>query len=236
MSRCLILLLACLFAAAARADDCLIERFPDIVVTFIRDRPAVPVGINGRYVFFMLDTGFTKTSVAPAARARFALPVDGRFRSNAVGTGGVTTVPYVTVQKFEFSGQTYIKPTFPVIGLDKPFSAADGQRDLYDGVIGGDFLMNYDVELDFADKGIRLYRRPACYGARPAWTAPYTTIPVRVTPQNVVVLPVAVNGATLRGILDTGASNMLLTLAATAGAGIDPAALRTGRTVATSGA
>jgi predicted aspartyl protease len=244
MVRYLVILLVCLGACVsgvgvsgggARAADCLIEQFPDIAVTFIRNRPAVPVGINGRYLFFMLDTGFTKTSVAPETQARFNLPIDARFKVKGVGTGGVTTAPYAVIGKFEFSGQTYFNPSFPVIGVDKPFGAPTGP-DLYAGVIGGDFLLNYDVELDFSAQSMRLFRRPACYGARPAWTGAYATVPVRISAQNAILFPVRVNGTVLRGMLDTGASGIVLTLAAASGAGIDPASLRGARTVATSGA
>jgi predicted aspartyl protease len=236
MLRRLAVLLVCLSGLAARADDCPIVRYPDIAVTFIRNRPAVPVGINGSYVFFMLDTGFTKTSVSPETQARFKLAIDARFHVDGVGTGGVTRAPYAVIPKFEFSSQTYFNPSFPVMGVDKPVDIPPGRPDLYAGVIGGDFLRNYDVELDFPAKLMRLYKRPACYGARPAWTDPYATVPVRVSAQNAILLPVRVNGAALRGLLDTGASGLLMTLAAATGAGIDPAALRTARTVKTSGA
>ena len=167
MLRRLVVALLGLVAATAHAEECLIERFPDIAVTFIRNRPAVPVGINGHYVFFMLDTGFTKTAITPATQARFQLPIDGRFQVKGFGTGGVSISPYATVGQFEFSGQTYINPTFPVIGVDAPIGTKGDQADLYAGVIGGDFLLKYDVELDFPDKVMRLYRRPACYGPRP---------------------------------------------------------------------
>ena len=60
----------------AKFPDCRIVQFPDIAVTFIRNRPAVPVGINGQYVFFMLDTGFSKTTITAATQARFRLPID----------------------------------------------------------------------------------------------------------------------------------------------------------------
>ncbi|MEJ0071906.1 MAG: retropepsin-like aspartic protease [Pseudomonadota bacterium] len=123
-----------------------------------------------------------------------------------------------------------------MIGVDKPFDAPADQPDLYAGVIGGDFLRNYDVELDFPAKLMRLFRRPACYGARPAWTAPYATVPIRVSSQNAILLPVRLNGNSLRAILDTGATGLVLTLAAAQGAGIDAAALRGAKTVATSGA
>src|SRR5579871_2575980 len=109
-----------LFAPAAlAADPCPIERFPDISVTFIRNHPAVPVGINGTYVFFLLDTGFTQTSITPATQARFKLPVDARFRSRGLGIAGVVTSPYAVAKRFEFSGQTYIDPPLPVVGLDR---------------------------------------------------------------------------------------------------------------------
>jgi predicted aspartyl protease len=215
-----------LFAPAAlAADPCPIERFPDISVTFIRDHPAVPVGINGTYVFFLLDTGFTRTSITPTTQARFKLPVDARFRSKGLGVGGVVTSPYAVVKRFEFSGQTYIDPPFPVVGLDRT-TRPNEPPDLFAGVIGGDFLRNYDVELDFGHDAMRLFRRPPCAPAHPIWGASYQTIPIRVTAANVVILPVAINGNRLRALLDTGATRIVLRLSALSGAGIDAASLR----------
>ncbi len=224
-------------ALAARAADepCPIERFPDVAVTFIRNHPAVPVGINGRFLFFLLDTGFTKTAVTPATQARFQLPVDARFRAKTNGTGGTLTAPYVSVKRFEFSGQTYIDPTFPVIGISRETGPND-PPDLFAGVIGGDFLRNYDVEFDFAHQAMRLYRRPPCRPALPACSAPYQTIPVRVGSNNAVVLPVTVNGSPLRALFDTGATEIVLRSAALADARIDPASLRGDRIVGTVGA
>ena len=229
-----------LLGAAARAQDrppdtCLLERFSDISVTFVRDHPAVPVGINGTYVFFVLDTGFSRTSVTPTTQARFKLPVDARFHSKGLGVGGAVTSPFVVVKRFEFSGQTYIDPPFPVIGLDRP-ARPNEPPDLFAGVIGGDFLRNYDVELDFRHQAMRLFRRPPCYPPHPAWDAPYQTIPIRVTAANVIILPVAIEGRPLRALLDTGATSIVLRLAALADAGIDPASLRADRTATALGA
>src|SRR5260221_3641086 len=135
MLRRLIVALLGLVAATAHAEECLIERFPDIAVTFIPNRPAVPVGINGHYVFFMLDTGFTKTAITPATQARFRLPIDGRFQVKGFGTGGISISPYATVGKFEFNGPTYIHPTFPGIRVDTPIGTNGEQADLSASVI-----------------------------------------------------------------------------------------------------
>ena len=235
--RPLLLLAASLLAcpAAIAQDACPIERFPDISVTFIRNHPAVPVGINGIYVFFMLDTGASKTLVTPATQARFKLPFDARFHDKMLGTGGSVTAPYVAVGRFEFSGQTYINPTFPVLDINRSRQRNE-PPDLFAGVIGGDFLRNYDVELDFAHDVMRLYRRPPCYPPHPNWDTPYQSIEVRLSALNVLIVPVIVNGNPLRAVFDTGAAGTVLRLAALSGARIDPESLRSDKTVGTLGA
>jgi len=224
------------FAPAAVAQEpCALQRLPDISVTFIRERPAVPVGINGRYVFFMLDTGFSKTSVTPETQSRFQLPIDARVQEKGMGTSGVVTMPFASIKRFEFSGQSYLNPRFPVVGLDQHLDE-HGRPDLFSGAIGGDFLRNYDVEFDFPNQLMRLYQRPACYQARPTWTTPYETIAVRVTPANAIVFAVQLGGNTIKALLDSGASNLVLALSAARRAGIDPASLQNDRTTRTSGA
>jgi predicted aspartyl protease len=230
------LLLACLLAGAARAEDCVFQRFPDIPVTFLRGRPAVPVGINGQGVLFMLDTGLARTVITPATQTRLELPFDARYSAKSVGAGGAVAVRYAKLKTFEFSGHRFTDQSLPVVEMDKPLGAGADEPNLYAGAIGGDLLLTFEVELDFPNKLMRLYNRPACYGTRSPWTVPHATIPIRVTMQFGAVLPVKVNGTPLRGLLDTGASEIVLTLAAASTAGIDAATLRKGKTVATSGA
>lgn len=221
-------------AQSAHAEDCPLDPLPPIPVTFIRDRPAVPVRINGTAVFFMLDTGFTRTSVTPVARERFQLPPDPRYQNRISGTGGESVVSQAVIKSFEFSGLAFADTSIPVIGLDR--SDNKGLPDLFSGVIGGDFLRSYDVEFDFPHGQMRLWRRPLCEPVRPAWTSQYTALPVQIATGNAVVLPVRVNGQPLRAMFDTGAALILLTLGAVPHAGIDPASLQADPVIFTSGA
>jgi predicted aspartyl protease len=220
---------------AVAQESCTLLRFPDISVTFIRERPAVPVGINGRYVYFMLDTGFSKTSVTPETQSRFRLPIDPRVSEKGMGTSGVVTMPFASIPRFEFSGQTYLNPKFPVVALDQHIEP-NGRPDLLSGAIGGDFLRNYEVELDFPNQLMRLYQRPTCYAARPTWTSPYQTIAMRVTSANAIVFPVQLGGTALKAVFDSGASSLVLALSAARSAGIDSAALEHDRTTHSWGA
>lgn len=231
------ILTACPLAPPAVAQEaCKLVPFPDISVTFIREFPTVPVGLNGRYVYFLLDTGFSKTSVTPETQAQFQFPIDPRFHEKAAGVAGDVTMPFATIRRFEFSGQTYINPTFPVVGLDQHLRQQVGRPDLLSGVIGGDFLRNYDVEFDFPHQLMRLYQRPACYVARPAWTTRYETIAMRVTLGNSIVFPVRLGGNGLKAVFDSGATSLVFTLATARSVGIDQAMLQKDKTTTTLGA
>jgi predicted aspartyl protease len=231
------ILAPCPLAPPALAQEaCKLVPFPDIPVTFIRELPAVPVGLNGRYVYFLLDTGFSKTSVTPESQAQFQFPVDQRIHETSAGIGGNVTMPFALIKRFEFSGQTYINPNFPVVGLDQHLREQPGRPDLLSGAIGGDFLRNYDVEFDFAHRLMRLYQKPACYGARPGWTTRYETVAMRVTRGNTIVFPVRLGGNGLKAVFDSGATNLVLALASARSVGIDLAMLQKDKTATTLGA
>jgi hypothetical protein len=83
---------------------------------------------------------------------------------------------------------------------------------------------------------MRLYRRPDCYEARPSWTTPYKTVPVRVTPTNTILFTVRLAGNPLKAVFDSGASRLVLALPSARSAGIDPAALQNDKTARMSGA
>jgi hypothetical protein len=197
------------------------EPAPEAVVGTLAFRPSEPnrvvvdlSPVDGRRFELMLDTGATDSVVTP-------------LMARALG---------VSVRRTK---QTpYRKGT--VLGRDLQFwvdtQASDtGSKTGWEyGLLGGEFLNDYVVEIDFPARKVR-FLDPKKYETPEAADAPdEAVVPVKIV-ANRVVVPVELDGKRIELMLDTGApSTMILSGAAAGGIGIDVAALEhfgTGGTV-----
>jgi len=78
------------------------------------------------------------------------------------------------------------------------------------GLVGGDLLSDYDVELDIPERRVRLWKASSCRADQLPWTGQRATLSAHVTMGNRVVVPAAVNGRPVDALLDTGSSISLL--------------------------
>lgn len=89
-----------------------------------------------------------------------------------------------------------------------------------DGVLGGDVLTRFDVEIDLATQTATLWQMPGCAGIegadlpRPDWASGGSGVPFTLGPGRGVQLPMQVNGAALSLQLDGGAGVRLRNAAA----------------------
>jgi predicted aspartyl protease len=90
------------------------------------------------------------------------------------------------------------------------------------GLIGGDLLSDYDVELDVSERQVRLWKASACRADQLPWSGPRATLSAHVTLGNRLVVPVAINGQPVDALLDTGSSISLLSTGAARGLGARP--------------
>ena len=79
-----------------------------------------------------------------------------------------------------------------------------------DGVLAPDLLRNFDVELDFASQTMNLFKQPRCDDHVVYWTDNFAKLPLEITEQGHIRIPVAVNGQTLRATIDTGSPLTLI--------------------------
>jgi predicted aspartyl protease len=179
------------------------------------NRIMVDLALEGRKSFIlMLDTGATNSVLTPLA-ARAAGVTVRRTKSNA-----------------------YRKKTS--LGVDLQFYVDTSSSDTGSstgweyGLLGGSFLKNYVVELDFDERLVRLLD-PAVYQVPEAVDGPdETVLPVGVVSSRLVV-PIQMNGKSLNVLLDTGApSGLILSGKAATSLGVDVAALSTSGTAGTS--
>jgi Aspartyl protease len=181
-------------------------------VLFARARDGSSRNNQSYHLAMGIDTG-ASTSVSPKAASMMHAPRDPHWRTRAIGTTGTLLADHVKLRDFEFAGKVYHTFSAPKIPLPPPLPstpAVNGYTPL-DGIIGGDVLSMFDVDLDLGGKSITFYEVRGCTHVTPPWTEPYASVPIKVTSRYNIVVPVEVDGHKLPALLDTGSTGYAIT-------------------------
>lgn len=180
-------------------------------VSFDANRPVMTGEIDGRPVRVLIDTGAQKSLVLRASARRLGLTLRTINGARMYGAGGGSDVQ-LAVADLKLAGVELHDMHLLVAGE----VGAD-----VDMLLGEDFLSNYDVELDLAHGAVRLLSGAGCQDSdMPYWAAGYDEAPLVGDPvrDNHLVVPVKLNGRSVRAILDSGASASVATPATAAAA------------------
>lgn len=200
------LMLVAMFAVpSAAADSCSpLKRLTTLELTPLRSGVVtVPVTFGNETVPFVLDTsaGQSRISTALAQRLHMTREHSAVVLVNGKGkTAETLAIPTELV----LGNLVYQSPKLREM-IDTP--APDAPQ----GVIGGDLLRNYDVDLDFAAKKMNLVSRDHCEGHVVYW--PFTTlakIPMVVDDRNRIVFTMTLDGHALTTVLATGQAHSAL--------------------------
>lgn len=169
----------------------------------------VPATIANRQVSLLVDTGDLFSIINKNIVDELKLPTR-KSRVQLVNVAGQRTtqevrLPSITLGRVRQEGVYFIvgEGTNPVGGRPDPF----------DGILGADFLLNVDVDLDYGAGKLNLISPQHCDGKVVYWQAPAVAIvPIRVDTQGKITFPLTLDGHTIRAILDTGASTTALNL------------------------
>ena len=211
-------------AQSARPPGCTVDLLARLPLSASRGRFSAPVNLDGQDVQMMVDTGAQRAALSPRAADRLGLAVDSgkTFRTNGVGGRSVPEHPRVV-------GQVRLGPVmWPRYGMQAVDSLPPPGPDdatAPEGIVGADMLSSFDVELDFPGRTMRLFSVVGCGGTF-ATLSGYDALTPLEGPRNLFVIPVTVNGAKLRALIDTGANASILGRSAARAAGVDAAALK----------
>jgi predicted aspartyl protease len=218
-------LLAWLCVAGVARAGCTAAHVASVPFTEERGYIYIPVTMNGATGSFLVDTGSAGTVVDSGFAARAGIGMDrhaGRYVIR--GAGNKETLPSFQghVRMTEIGALRY--QDWEYIIVDLSFMAHDGVR--RDGVLGMDFLHYFDMDIDFADHSLTLYRLSGCSEMSPLhWKGDYDSIPLKHTPSQNLTMPIYVDNALLNMELDTGAGRLLLSRDAAEKAGVTQDAL-----------
>lgn len=155
-----------LFAGSERAAaaTCTLQKIADLPVTMSGRNATIPAQINGQDARFFIDTGSFFSMMNPASAAKFGLKLgalDPHFR--IMGVTGEVDAHVTTAKTLTFAG-------IPFSGVE--FLVGEHGLGSADGLIGQNVLGGPDVEYDFANGVMRLFRPKDCGSASLAYWSP----------------------------------------------------------------
>ena len=209
----------------AKSTECVIEKKATLKLGYGAGMRTVDARIDGHPVTLGLDTG-ASTIVTPQAALGLNLPRDRRRITRAHGTTAIIEADNFVIKDLEFGGAHYRWKSVPVLSIAGGAATGASQTNAVSGLIGGDILSDYDLEFDFLNDTLTLYSVKGCTTITPSWQGSYTSSPMTVTWRREVLLPVEVDGVTLRAVFDTGATESALTTEAAARLGVTSKALK----------
>jgi predicted aspartyl protease len=178
---------------------------------------------NDQPATMLMDTGAERTTLTEAAVTRLHLHRDLQHPTNTFGIGG-PTASYEAIPD-DFAIGVFRLPVDRVkVGT---FALPEFGDVRPDGLLGADILLAFDLDIDLPAHRLTIYRARPCAGSKPPWTEPYSSVEGVGMWRDRLILPLSVNGADGRAVLDTGAQRSVLRPEFAARAGVTQAILNT---------
>jgi predicted aspartyl protease len=212
----LLLLAGCAATASPAPQACDVHKAAEIPLTLERGFITVPAKIEDKPVFMLIDTGSEGSVVTPAASSALGLQPDRHHHTTIHGTGGAITAENALLRSFEIGGMEMLGESMAVSSLPSTHAA---------GLLGADWLADFDVELDVAHQRMALYRVEGCPDDHVPWPGRKATLPARLTGRGLVLITAELDGHPVTALLDSGALHTLLADGPAARIGLDAAAL-----------
>lgn len=217
----LLLLAGCTATSPAPGPQaCTIEKSAEIPVSLERGFVSAPAEIEDKPVTLLIDTGSETSLVTPSAMAALRLQPDPHRRTTLEGTGGAITTQNALLPSFGIGGMEMLDQSTAVGRLPNPQSTAVNAY----GLLGADWLRDFDVEFDLPHRRMALYRVQGCGNDDVSWSGQKVSIPAQIYRSGLIILSVELDGQPITAILDSGAATTLLseTAAARIGVGSSP--------------
>jgi predicted aspartyl protease len=218
------LLLLPLLLAACGNPHCGLTSVATLPIALTRAQPLVEIGINGQTARMLLDTGAAHSVLTRPAAMRLGLRMKPGRISNLEGVGGATRDIPVIATSLNLGGLSLGDRVTDVVPTR--IGTPDGANP--DGLLGMDILSAYDLDLDFGDRRLTLYRGSACPTVPLPMPGPATVVETALSTQGHLVMRAALDGRSVLAALDTGTQHSGVTARAAA---LSPAQLAGDRKV-----
>lgn len=203
------------------AQTCGVERVAAIPLVYAGGFLVVPGGLDGHQVPLMLDTGSEQSTVTPAAVSSLQLDRDPLRRTTIHGIGGEVGNLNVRLVSFGVGPLRFVDPSLAV----GPVPQVPGLRQPLAGVLGEDFLADYDLDLDPPRHSLTLFRVRDCGAGFTPWQNAAPPLKLHRPEKGLTAIHLEVDGQTVSALVDSGARGSLVTLEAARRLGVTDDAL-----------
>lgn len=191
-------------AQSAWPEECKLHRLASFPMTAHGLSFTVPIKINGIEKKFLIDTGGYASTINESVAIKMGIPLKKIIGVQHMDVAGKSAQYFATVNSFEIGGFK---------GENFSFVAnAMGGGEYFDGTLSPNFLRAFDVELDFANQTMTLFKPHACAGRAVYWTPAYLSLPMRITEAGHMRIRVTLDGKELDAVPDTGSSDSIMAL------------------------
>ena len=186
---------------AAPATECKLVQVTALDMTMSPDGVMVPLMINGVSKNFKLDLASSASYLAQSTVDDLKLPTTSMRRP--VPSNGYLIKQNATVAKFQIGPLAADNQTIQVL-------PKDALKDGVGGLLGAAVLSDLDIDLDFTNHKLKLFRTNHCPGRVVYWTnSPAAEIPFELDPNGHLVIAGQLNDKPLSIAIGTGASSIL---------------------------
>jgi hypothetical protein len=224
-------MLATVMALAHAADAaCVVAKQETVPVDIVAGVPVVSVQVNDVALPFVLDTGAQRSLVTDATVQRADLRLDEWASTTVKGVSGYerhrnADPASLRLGDIALRRRTVAADSTLTVG-PLPQSALAGHE--IAGLLGADFLAGFDLDIDLPDRQVTLYHVTGCTGRFLPWQTDYDMIAAGQPFRDVLIIPVELDGRTLRAEIDSGSSIGLLTASGIDRMGLTPDVLAAG--------
>lgn len=198
---------------------CRAEKAAELPARLVHGQLIVPVQLNGKPLDFLVDTGSEGSMVTPEAAAQLGLTRNPKRTTTIHGTGGNLVSANVDVRRFEVGAIALTDQSLAVGPVPS------GEDSGVAGLLGTDWLGDFDVDLDVPRRRIALWRVRGCGAGFDPLQGRHFALPLIRTARGRVLVPVIIDGLGLFAYLDSGAVATIVTATAAARLGVTDAAL-----------
>jgi len=172
---------------------------PMYVAPTLRDRIGriwAPVLINGQGPFrLVLDTGANSSALLPSVAQALGIPLHESKKVQLHGVTGTAIVPIVVVDSLEVGDLFLDGERLPIVA--DVFGGAQG-------ILGGKGFQDKRIFIDFGNDQIRISRSRG-----QAAPLGYSTMPIKVTNGQLLMMDIRIGSVRAKAVLDTGAQQTI---------------------------
>ncbi len=200
ITACFALVALSSFTTESRAADCgQLKLLNSVQMTRApTDVDIVPLKVNGNDLQFIFDTGGVTTMINRETAEKLHLPIQATYME-MVNVAGGNAKDRAHIDQFDI-GRLHGKDIYFLVS---PFKSMDG-------VLSLNFMLPYDIDVDFGTDKLNFFSQDHCPGGVQYWKADAVAAVPFTVDDGHIYLRVTVDGQPVSAILDTGATGTIM--------------------------